>query len=163
MNSFIEKNKRLLKFYYILSQIIGWSVLVKVGIDVTFVLIGYRRNSNNIALAMSLIYPLLLGFIALGVGRFIRYLYDMEYRAGWILRHLSAILYSYAGFYLISRFGLLYFHLVKWRQNAGPYYSSWQSFFENAIPVVAVMFIFVGLGQILKRIMPIIEEHKSLV
>ena len=112
---------------------------------------------------MLLIYPLLLGFIALGVGRFIRYLYDMEYRAGWILRHLSAILYSYAGFYLISNIGLLYLHLVKWMQNASPYYSLGQSFFENSIPVVTVTFIFVGLGQILKRIMPIIEESKSLV
>lgn len=164
MNAFIEQNKRLLKFYDISARIIGGLILIKVGIDVVLVLVGYSRASSNIALSMVLINSVFLGFIALGVGRFIRYSYDLECRAGWMLRHGGIILYLYAGFQFIFKTRSIYYYcVVAMARNVGPYYSPWKSFFENVIPVIAMTFIIFGLGQIFRRIMPVIEESKTLV
>ena len=163
MNEFIEKNSKLLKFYYILAQVIGWVILIVAGTDIIFALTGYHRYSSNIGFVMRLIDSILLGLIALGVGRFIRYIYDVVYKPSLLLRHLCIILYTYAGFKLIFTLGLLYIHLVKQMEDAGPYYGPWQSFFKNAIPVIAVTFIFIALGQILRRIIPVIEESRTLV
>ncbi len=165
MNEFIEKNKRLLRTYCVAARIIGWVLLFKGGIFIISILTGYSCVSSSMPFAETIIFfdPVLTGFMALGVAQFIKYLFETANKPGWILRYIDKILYLNALFLIVTGIGFLYFQNVKMMANAGPYYSQWRSFAGNALPVVARALILAGLGQILRRVMPVIEESKTLV
>ena len=161
MNEFIEKNRRLLKFYCVAARIIGWMLLITAGTWTVSILSGYSRSSMPFITSTTIFIRVLVGLVVLGVAQFIRYLFDREYQAGWILRHGEKILYLYAALRVI-RIAFLFFVDAK-RMGDSIYYSPWGFLVLNGLPVVAGALILVGLAQILRRVMPIIEESKSLV
>jgi hypothetical protein len=126
---------------------------------------GYSRVSGNVlfAVPMLLFDAVLTGLIALGIAQFIKYLFETANEPGWILRCGDKILYLNAIFVIVSGVGVLYFHNAKMMEIASPYYSQWRFLVENGLPVVARALILAGSGQILRRVMPVIEESKTLV
>jgi hypothetical protein len=105
------------------------------------------------------------GLLGISIAQLTRYLYDHDYKPGFILRHVDKILYAYIIVTFISQ--------VSWQVFVAKYYASSDiehsrilCFLTFAIPLAyfaAQTLIVFGLAQFSKRIMPIIEEHKSLV
>ncbi len=161
MNTFIEKNKGLLKFYCVAARIIGWVLLITAGIRTVEILSGYSSFSIPFVMPITFLIRILIGLVVLGVAQFIRYLFETEYKPGWILRHGEKILYLYAVLRVI-RIVFLFFVDAR-TMGDSIYYSPWGFLVDNVLPVVASALILVGLAQILRRVMPIIEESKTLV
>jgi hypothetical protein len=161
MNEFIEKNKGLLKFYCVAARIIGWVLLITAATQTVSNLSGYSSFSIPFVMPITFFIRILIGLVVLGVAQFIRYLFETEYKPGWILRHGEKILYLYAVLRVI-RIVFLYFVDAK-TMGDSIYYSPWGFLVSNVLPVVASALILVGLAQILRRVMPIIEESKTLV
>ena len=171
MNEFIEKNKRLLHFYCETLRTIGLLILILGLVSVcaitTLVLLskfGYWHAPKSfemiIAMPLGAFNIFFIGIGILGLMQFIRYLVERDYKPGWILRHGDMFFYLYALLTILS---------VVWVYTIAPSYRSPSAYTGVFVIFVAVfsttvkVLILVGLGQILRRIMPVIEESKTLV
>jgi hypothetical protein len=194
MNEFIEKNRRLLKFYCVAARVIGWMLIVLgvIGILVIgFYSSGLRSASEEsyireqyreyiLYAVPSQLFYFTLGLVTLGVAQFIQYLIERKYKAVWILRHGDKILYMCAVLLVgsavinsVRNFGRLIWFLERgnpglwwWMYFVLPERSIWSWRFFLLLPVLlaaAKALVLVGLAQILRRILPVIEESKTLV
>ena len=161
MNEFIQKNKGLLKFYCVAARIIGWVLLITAATWTVSHLSGYSSFSIPFLMPIIIFIRILVGLVVLGVAQFIRYLFETEYKPGWILRNGDKVLYLYAALRIVM-ITYLFFRNAKIMGNSS-YYSAWGFLEANFLPVLAGALIFVGLAQILRRVMPVIEESKTLV
>jgi hypothetical protein len=103
---------------------------------------------------------ILLGLVARGMAQLLRYLHDPEYRPQWLLRHGEKLLYVYAGVYVVSV-------LLEFADYARPRWSEspgWLALATalTALYALAAGLVLAGLGQILRRIMPVIDEVRTL-
>ncbi len=170
MNTFIENNKPLLKIYCIAARIIGWCILLVAAIMIIAEIlsggrfIGAKGVDRLYMLEGLLLRYMLPAFLALLVAQFIKYLYEVEHQLGWILRYGDKILYVYAVIVVLNNIWQhLYYIIVR--------YSDFEKFGTSKLFYVvlallltgAKALILVGLAQILRRIIPVIEESKTLV
>ena len=172
MKEFIEKNRRLLHFYCETLRTIG-SVIFILGLVGGFAMIifklvikfGYWHAPKSYEMVISLMpigafNIIFYGLAILGFVQFIRYLVEEDYKPGWILRHGYMFFNLYALFIIVS---------VVWVYTTIPgilslpsytvVYTILMTFFSITVRVL----ILLSLGQILRRILPVIEESKSLV
>jgi hypothetical protein len=170
MNEFIEKNKSLLRSYCLITRIIGWILLIVAlviavvksfsGFEVDDQLGFYMIYRLFIDLALSYV---LIGLILLGLAQFVRYLYESEYQPGLILHHGDKVLYLYALALIVNPI-LDYFYRMK---ILGMTYANTGSLFLYLLivllPAIARALIFFGMARVLKRMVPVIEESKTLV
>jgi hypothetical protein len=175
MTNFIEKNAALLKFYSIAARIIGWVLIC--GGTIWFLLFAlcilaardaagelrWPHETENVMYATSaaifdFVFP---GLIALVLAQLARRLVQDEYQPGRLLRFGDIILYAYAGL-VICRAALTYY---IWRVGLLGNYTAGHLLFVQpmVIPVIAKVLIIAGLAYVLRRVLPIIEEWKSLV
>lgn len=170
MNEFIEKNRRLLNFYCVTARIIGWMIVLIGSIHIVWFL--SEPLWSNVKWKTILPYlphnlQFMLGLVVLGIAQFIRYVSEKQYQPGWLLRHGDKLLYLYAFFQIVKAIGSCanFTMLIMARTNYN---------FANVCQVltvglflvltsVATILILVGLAQVLRRIMPVIEESKTLV
>ncbi|HUT28503.1 MAG TPA: hypothetical protein VMX13_01835 [Sedimentisphaerales bacterium] len=168
MNEFIKQHQRLLHFYCEAAQALGWTLLLFVpSIGVVGRLLSGSMMSNW--LSGKILYSVLviflnsmsLGLVLLGVGQFIRYLFDTECQPSWMLRNGTRVLYACAVIVIVSCVlqQLWYTSLMK---NVSNSLLLWRLLL-TAIPALAKALILVGLGRILQKVMPVIEESKTLV
>jgi hypothetical protein len=168
MNEFVKQHQRLLRFYCEAAQALGWTLLLFVpSIGVVGMVLSGRMMSNwqsgKIVYSVLVIFlnSMSLGLVLLGVGQFIRYLFDNECQPSWMLRNGASVLYACAVIVLVSCVlqQLWYTSLMK---NVGnPLLLA--RLVSTAIPALAKALILVGLGQILRRVLPVLEESKTLV
>ncbi len=164
MNEFIKKNKRLLKIYCVTARIIGWTILIAVGVWIALILAGLgggNQESKGFLLRSvpAFIFAYMLpGLITLGVAQFMQYLFEREYRPGWILRYGDKILYLYAVVQIVFDV-LRHVYAVKLFTKV----HVWPMAVLPMLFLAAKVLILVGLAQILRRVMPVIEESKTLV
>jgi len=165
MNEFIEKNRRLLHFYCVASRAIGWALLIVPGVAAVVHLLSgtlmegrYRLYPMFIFVRVLILNTMFLGLVVLGVAQFIRYLFERQYQPSLILRNADKILYLYA-FLMVVGFVLEFFFraTIPTGSSLLLYLFGWM------LPTVAKVLILVGLGQILRRLLPVIEESKTLV
>jgi hypothetical protein len=164
IQTFIEKNKRLLKIYCVIARIIGWTILVVVGIWIALILTGLgggNQHGKELLLRSipSFIFAYMLpGLITLGAAQLMQYLFEREYRPGWILRHEDKLLYLYAVVQIV-------FDVLR-HINAAKLFAQLNVWLMTVLPMLllaAKVLILVGLAQILKRLLPMIEESRTLV
>jgi len=175
MTEFIEQNKRLLKFYCTAARIFGWVlicggtiwflifVLVTLAVNDAADTIGWPYTSENFAYAStSFVFEFILpGLIALLIAQLIKYIIETEYKPSRILQYGDKVLYVYAAL-LIGQNILMYYFLRA--DLLGKYGSGHLLFIQPlVVPLLAKILILVGLGQVLKRLLPVIEESKTLV
>jgi hypothetical protein len=171
MNEFIEKNRRLLHFYCETLRTIGLLILILgvVGVCAIMMLVllskfgvWYAPESFEMIIAMPL-GAFKIFFIGIGIRglmQFIRYLVERDYKPGWILRHGEMFFYLYALLTVLS---------VVWMYTIAPSYLPPSLYTRVFFIIVAALsttvkvLILVGLGQILRRLIPVIEESKMLV
>lgn len=171
MNEFIEKNRALLKLYCIAAQIIGWVLLPGGCIWIILFLSGPRqsdiveRGDALLYALSSMLYDFMFpGLIALGLAQFIRYLSESGQKPGGILRHGEKIFYMYAGFLIVKTYLKCFWYSAWFAGIIGESTFSRLLFMQPFIlPTVAKALILVGLGQVLRRILPVIQESKTLV
>ncbi|MBA7484311.1 hypothetical protein ES707_19836 [subsurface metagenome] len=168
MNEFIEKNRRLLNFYYIAARTIAWLLLIVAlviavvrllsgfGVDDQFRFLMIYRLCQQLAVSY-----VLLGLVLLVLAQFLRYLYENDYQPGWILRHGNKVLYLYAAALIIGPI-LGYYFRMKAIGHAGTD-SLHLYLLSSLLPAVAKALIFIGIAKILKRMMPMVGESKTLV
>lgn len=175
MNEFIEKNRGLLRLYGIAARVIGWVLIIGGGIwFLLFVLcilaasdaagtIGWPYTNENFLYASSaFVFDFVfLGLLALVIGQLIRYMLETEYRPGRLLRIGDKILYAYA-FIAIGRAIARYYIL---RPDLLDKFGSGRLLFIQPliVPLTAKVLIIVALGIVLRRLLPVIEESKTLV
>ena len=168
MNEFIEKNRALLYSYHIGTRIIGWLLLIgAVVVPIVQPLSGLSANNEHRSFwiyarfEQIILGYLLLGLVLLVLAQFVRYLYEGEYRPGIILRHGVMVLYIYAAALIASSFLTFYFRMREFG------YAGIGNLFEYLLgmnlPDIAKALIFIGIAKVLKRMMPMLEESKTLV
>jgi hypothetical protein len=103
---------------------------------------------------------ILAGLLALALAEFIRYVTEGEGEPKWILRHADKTMFAYAVFIAVASVSL-----AGKSMPGGP-----RSDFSNLIPLVFMAIhavgtplIFIGIGITLRKILPIIQESKTLV
>jgi hypothetical protein len=166
MNEFIEKNRRLLQIYYLAARIIGWMLIAVSPLGTIIILSGKSLSSRDEAMVLLYVLqsitlnPLILGLLLIGIAQFIRCVSEIEYKPGWILKKGSTVLYAAAFIVLMSCFmNYLLFFVISYSVNT----LKISNIFTFFIPAAAKVLILVGLGKILQRILPVIEESKTLI
>ena len=169
MNEFIEKNRRLLHFYCEALRTIGSLILI-LGLFsgcamTTLVLlskIGVRHAPKSFD--MMIAWPsgffkfIFFGIGIMGIAQFIRYLVERNYKPGWILRHGEIIFYLYA---LLTIFNDVWVYMANYHSPS--LHTRVLVIFVTVFSTAVKVLILVGLGQILRRLMPVIEESRTLV
>jgi hypothetical protein len=171
MPNLIEKNKDWLNFYRIAAKIIGWIFIIFNALP--FLMIPYMiyftlRIQVYRATILAkffgvttecLLGRLPLGIVLLGIAQLIKYIIEPDYQPRWLLRHGSFLLYLFAALTLISLI-TRYWYNIYFTDT----YENIPTVFLSYLPLVFVkVLLLMGLGAFLKRIMPVIEEAKSLV
>jgi hypothetical protein len=175
MKGFIEENRRLLRTYCVAARIIGWVLICGGGFwFLLFIFcilavsdaagsIGWPYTDENFlyassAFVLNFIFP---GLLALVLGQLIRYILETEYKASWLLRFGDKILYVYAVAVIgltVSRYYILHADLLE-------KFGSGRLLFIQPImvPLAAKVLIIIALGIVLRRVLSVIEESKTLV
>ncbi len=170
MKTFIENYKKLLQFYDAALRLSGWLLLTLGFCSFIITMIMVRILGIHAFAVTAINMPLkpsefiLFGLLGLGIAQLIRYLLT-DCKPGFILHHGCKLLYVYA-------FVIFYFTLMR---NIYTIVYLKNSDTENALSLFIVTsiaslvlcaakaLVLIGSAQFLKRIMPVIEEHKSLV
>lgn len=162
MNEFIEKNRRLLQIYHLAAKIIGWVLIAMAPIFIVVQFLALKGIDEHHSYLMllpirdAILSYMFLGLIILGIARFIRYLYEEQSQPGWILRHTEKFLYLYAVLVAVG-FLIEFTKFSTYSSQATSY------LLIQLIHIASKVLILVGLGHILRRILPVIEESKTLV
>ena len=168
MKAFIEKNQEMLLTYCIVARIIGCLFVVSGcinGIGASVVMFTKLDQYPDFqaffcALPIRDLNNIFVGLLAFWCSKFIRFLYDADYNQDWLLRNAAKLLYQYAtivlGYNFIAIVAINGFSLEQIGEIIGRM-------------IIFILFgwiwpiAFVGLGFIIKQIMPVIEESKTLV
>ncbi len=178
MVQFIEKHRRLLQAYCFIARILGW-FLVLGGVFWFFAIAKESATGTDeqridvlLYILNSLAYDFVIpGFLAFAIAGLLDYLLRPEAKARLILRMTDKLCYIYAIF-LTWRFcvTILAFGDDTWFINFKLLTVSKMS--ESArillvqpllVPTVAKVLLLIGVGMILHRLLPVIEESKTLV
>jgi hypothetical protein len=167
MNTLVEQNKPLLQICGTTARIYGW-LLLSLGCSAvvghSFALatrIGkWDLFSEYIrSLPWHVMSGAIVGILVLGIAQFIRFVIDNDYQPGWILKHIEPLLYTYAVLVGLYAIVITAFAFPHWHQWA-----------EIVIRIVAAglwslgkIMLLIGTALVIKRIMPVIEEAKTLV
>ena len=161
-NDFLEKNRKLLTTFRRAAKVIGWVNLVTgiaslIIIPILLLLRSDRKIPEALGvLARSCYTMITTGVLLLGIEQFINYLYETK-EAGFILRHAGKILYVLAGFVVWKMIAMSSMEIVR--------HAEW--FLPLIIPIfllhAAKILVLIGLAHIVRRLLPVIEESRTLV
>jgi len=117
-------------------------------------------------LISAMIFDFLLpGLVALGVTQLIKYFYEPQAKPGLIIRRADIILYAYGIFLVIKAYYTYWWVVqVKFIEPTSELGISNLLLAQPFIlPTIAKVLILVGTGLLLHRLLPVIEESKTLV
>jgi hypothetical protein len=166
MNEFVEKNRGLLRFYCIAARTMGWILIIVTPlIPIVSLFIGLPggerfRSWTLYRISEESILHLLLGLVMLSLAQFVRYLYENDYQPGWTLRHGDKVLYLYAVGLIVSP---IVWHCFQMTIRSHNLTDTLLIFMSTELPALGRGLIYVGMGQVLRRMVPIVEESKTLV
>jgi hypothetical protein len=171
-SEFLTKNKGLLRFcagvarFCGLFALLGTAVLTAVMIVVTVADSG-RHDAvaqSRTQLVMMVPHIVFYGLAALILAEFITYLLAEQGEPKWILRHGDKIIYGYI-LYVIASWVFYAAHSQGSGATVGgvPFYDN-PLHLALAIAFILVRaLIWIGLAIVLRKIVPIIRESKTLV
>ena len=175
MKAIVDKSRSLLRFYQRAARILGWVLLCGGSVWLlTFILcilaavdaagdLPWPGTSKNVIYALStFVFSFVVpGLLALLIGQFIAYLRETTGKPGCVLRHGPWVLYA-CGFVLIAQAIL---NSAGWHPSAlrDPDQAGLLFVSPSLVPLLAKVVICIGLGHILSRILPIVDESKTLV
>jgi hypothetical protein len=172
MTQFIEKHQRLLKIYCIIARIIGW-YLLGAGIFYFVVLVhpysppGQQPKPHLILYAAfrTICDFIIPAFLAFSIADFLDYLLDSRTKPRFLLRATDKLCYAYAAFLALN-----YLTANLWLTNTnffnilGLSDSNLFVFFQPLLgPTLAKAIMLICVAIVLRRLLPVIEESKTLV
>jgi hypothetical protein len=174
MKAIVEENRSLLRFYERAARMVGWVllcggtvwliifILCVLGVDAAADR-QWPGTTRNLTYAGStfLVSFAVPGLLALLIGQLIKYSLDAEGKPGWLLCHGARVLYAF-GLVLIGQAVL---RIAGWEPAVAtdPDQAGLLFVGPSLVPLLAKILICVGLGQLLGRILPIIDESRTLV
>jgi hypothetical protein len=170
IQTFVEKNRKWLLFYYWAARIGGWvflaiSLLAVAGHSVALATrMGNGNEFNHYCQydvpwgMFSNVLP--TGLLILGIAQLIWYLLETDRRPRWILRNADKLLYAYTAILVI------YYCWMGTKDVISHFHEPYD--FPGRLIMIAIFILvkilaLVGLAQLLKRLLPIIEESRTLV
>ena len=174
MKSFVSENRGLLKFYWKAAHSFGWGLLlaaILLFLIFTFIILavndaaGKREwtglNKSIYYLITGVLFNFTIpGLISLCISQMIRYILEADYKGGWILRHGHWILYG-SGIAILLQVIMAAKVISQISGLSSLMFLTSGAF--SYIPTLAKIMILFGLGEILRRILPIIDESRTLV
>ena len=169
LNNAIEKNKRYLRFCSYVAQFSGLLLLLLGFISLVLTLWNFyptdRLPKYDVALVCKYISPYIFRFVfpglfLLGINQLIKYLIDINFKPNWILKFSDKIIYLYVALLIIN---FIFFSIYQTEAIVARrlhYLTTWM---PSAIFTSVKALLWVGMAQVLRRIVPIIEESKTLV
>ena len=170
MSHFIERNRSFLRTLsgvlhavssLLLTLGIVWAALKSVALisrlgDWTALREQWAQTPSGILLFI------LLGLVGRGMSQLLRYMHDVDYQPPWLLRHADKLLYAYAGLCVLR---VVVEFVCYLSNNTSVRGHPWWAALAGVVTLVyaaAIALVLAGLGQILKRLMPVIEEGRTL-
>ncbi|HUW20016.1 MAG TPA: hypothetical protein VMW16_12010 [Sedimentisphaerales bacterium] len=169
MDEFIKKDRRVLKFLCLAVQFFGWALVFGGAVwFIGFVSRAGVASLEAVAAIKCILYAVsafvfdffFVGLASVILAQLARYFLQGEGKPGLMLRCAEGILYVFACsgiFWALFRYRCL---SIVVAHEPDP-----QLLYAQALllPTIAKFVLLIGLAQILKRILPIIEESKTLV
>lgn len=174
MVQFIEKHRRLLQAYCLIARILGWFLILG-GVFWFFAIVKGnivevpKTDEQLIDLFLYMVYSLVYdfvipGFLAFAIAGLLDYLLRPEAKPRLILRWIDKLCYIYA-FFVIYKAGSFNFWLyAKFPEITASSESARTLLVQPLLgPTLAKVLLLIGVGMIMHRLLPIIEESKTLV
>ncbi|HEG43689.1 MAG TPA: hypothetical protein ENH94_06545 [Phycisphaerales bacterium] len=171
MNQFIEKNERFLRVCSNVAKFFGLFLIASVAcilIPVYLLLTSIGGGSPDLdflkctmmilGIVSAFIFP---GILLIGIEKFIKTLIVDGYKPTRILRYGDKIMYSYAIFLLINF--VIHFMTMHDKFSSNTHSGFSFIYWHSAISTFIKILIWIGIAQIFKRVVPIIQESKTLV
>jgi hypothetical protein len=180
MVQFIEKHRRLLQAYCLIARILGW-LLILGGIFWLFAIVKiavqqadwpYSSVSGETIIeladyfALSFVYDFFIpGILAFAIAGLLDYLLRPKDKPPLILGMMDKLCYLYAAFVIYKALGLYFFWLHwKFYEITASSKSAYILLVQPLLgPTLAKVLLLIGVGMILHRLLPVIEESKTLV
>jgi glucan phosphoethanolaminetransferase (alkaline phosphatase superfamily) len=178
MNEFIEKNSRLLRIYCVVAKCLGWFLLLVGAIWFAYAIWGIytinagqirtaqQRESIEISTYFSVTHAfdfVILGLLAFSISQLLVYIIRPEVKAGLMLRLADKLCYIYVVVLIVGAFATA----NSWFAN--PQFvevsQRYRMLFIQPLlsPLPAKIILLIGAGVIIRRLLPVIEESKTLV
>ena len=170
IQTFIDKNRKLLLFYYWAMRVGGWIFLALVFLTAagkSFALatrIGdwqeFNRFLQHDVPWGTFTNGLPTGLLVLGMAQLIRYLLETDRKGGWILRNADKLLYVYTAI-------LICFYCERAVNEVIVHFNEPYDFplrlIMLAIFILVKLLVLVGVAEMLRRLLPMIDESRTLV
>jgi hypothetical protein len=159
MHTFIDENERFLRLCCSVSRFLGLLLLAYVAVSPPLAIFLYGWSASNFSGIVKIIpmflFPCLL---LLGIDQLIKCLIVSDFKPNWILRFGDKVIYIYAC-YLFINFVYSYMYIYSGKDSS----FGLDTLMISAIFIFIRILIWIGIGALLKRIVPIIQESKTLV
>jgi len=172
MVQFIEKHRRLLQAYCLIARILGWFLILGGVFWVALVrrnMVGSLEEQQPdflLYIVSSFVYDFgIPGILAFAIAGLLDYLLRPKARPPLILGMIDKLCYIYAIFLVLRAFALNYWLVhVKFPEIVGSSESARILLVQPLLgPTLAKVLLLIGVGMILHRLLPVIEESKTLV
>ncbi len=179
MTQFIEKHRRLLQAYCLIARILGWvlllggaSWLIAIAGKVEIIAGGDQKQIDFFLYVISaLVYDFVIpGFLAFAIGGLLDYLLRPMKKPPLILGMTNKLCYVYSVFLILKILPLIAFHtdylFANFRYLTIPELSEQTQILivqPLLVTTLAKILLLIGIAMILPRLLPVIEESKTLV
>jgi len=165
LNKAIERNERFLRLCCNIARFFGLLLIAFVVITlISIPLVGGPGDGYIVQLIPRIILGFVFpAFLLLGIEQLIKCLIVPDFKPNWILRFGDKFIYTYTIFLFINFvYSSIYTHKMI---NSSGYDISFvsQTLIPSGIFTFIKILIWIGIGMLLKRIVPIIQESKTLV
>jgi hypothetical protein len=177
MNEFIEKNSRLLRIYCVIAKGVGWFLLLAGTLWLAYAISGiYIINAGQIKTAQqrelieistytSLTHAfdfVIPGLLAFSVSQLLVYITRPEVKAGLMLRLTDKLCYIYTVVLIVEAITSNSYFANSKLLEVSPFYRVF--FIELLLSMLpAKIILLIGTGVIIRRLLPVIDESKTLV
>jgi len=168
MNQISEQNIRWLQVYRKVARVFAGVILLVLAINLVVVWTkGHYGNwqqqgpiETPVRFMLWVAFNLIPAIFAFGVAQLITFVLEEQEQPGWMLRHLDKVLYLYAI--------LLTANEIWFLKRTGQGFIGGLSFpvvflLYPLFPTIVIALVLVGMGLLLRRVLSIIEESKTLV
>jgi len=164
LNNAIAKNKQFLRFCSHVAQISGLLLLLLGLISIALTLWEYYMPGYGMGAVtvisryiFRVVFP---GLFLLGINQFIKSLIDTKFKPNWILRFGDKIIYLYVSLLIIN---FIFFTIYQTEATVASSHFYLTTWIPSAIFTSVKALLWIAMAQVLQKIVPMIEEHKSLV
>jgi len=100
------------------------------------------------------------GLLALGIAQLIKYLLETDHKPGWIFRNADKLLYTYTAILIVYYCWAATTEVIS---HFNEPYDFPLRLIILAVFILVKLLVLVGVAEMLRRLLPMIEESRTLV